>query len=81
MSLADSLKPTRAEVRGDKIQILLRHLKDTDPDEHEALASALGDESYSHADIGRALRAEGHDINAGQVRHWRTKFRDGEVKF
>lgn len=77
MSLANTLVKTN--VRQDKVIALLEKLQGED---RTALTEALQDYElggFSHADISRALRVEGHDISPEQVRGFRNKLKMGQV--
>ena len=71
--LADHLHKSNAKI--DKVELAMKSMT---PDDREVLLNALADSSFGHADIGRALRAEGHGISDSQVRYYRSKMREAE---
>ena len=71
MPLADHLHKSNAKI--DKVELAMESMT---PEDREVLLNALADSSFSHADIGRALRAEGHDLTDSQVRHYRLKMKE-----
>jgi hypothetical protein len=47
--------------------------------EKEAFEQLIHDELWSGPQIASALRGLGHQIDGGQIKHFRTKLRDGKV--
>ena len=61
-------------IRVDRIEEILTHLAETDPEEHDALVDALvSTAEYSGGDISRALTAAGLEATPMQVNHYRRK--------
>lgn len=61
-------------IRVDRIEEILTHLAETDPEERDALADALlSTAEYSGGDISRALTAAGLEATPMQVNHYRRK--------
>ena len=66
MELADHLKASGP--RADRLTIILDSIEGKN---RAALVAALRDPNYGHADIGRALRAVGHDITNNAIGDFR----------
>ena len=66
MALADHLKASGP--RTDRLTIVLDGLEGR---ERALLITALRDPDYLHADIGKALRAEGYDITNNAIGDFR----------
>ncbi|WP_346921378.1 hypothetical protein [Glutamicibacter creatinolyticus] len=74
MSLADELRPSAARI--DKVEQAYLSLGEAD---RVALAQALLDPSFTGPDIARALNKYGHNLDAGQINHYRRKLREGKA--
>lgn len=66
MSLADALEAHKVSKPGPVCSICVL-LKTLDKDDATALTAALTNPAYTHNAITRALRAEGHPVNASSV--------------
>ena len=66
MALADHLTPSGP--RAHRLSIILDGITGTD---REVLVNAILDPDFTHADIGKALRAEGYDITNNSVGDFR----------
>lgn len=75
MSLAARLQPSGAMT--DKVLAAYEALP-TEAD-RDALKAALLDKNFSGGDIARALKAEGFDVDGGQVAHLRRKLASGKA--
>lgn len=72
MGLKDALEANKTMHRGPKCTLCIL-LNKMDPKEQAVLQSALDDEAYTHAAIGRALQAEGYAITANTVQRHRSR--------
>ena len=66
MALADHLKASGP--RTDRLTLILDGIEGED---RAVLIAALRDPGYTHADIGKALRAVGHDITNNAIGDFR----------
>ena len=72
MSLADALEANKTMHRGPKCTLCIL-LNKMDQKERTVLQTALDDDTFTHAAIGRALQAEGYHITANTVQRHRTR--------
>lgn len=72
MSLKEALEKHRTVAKGPRCSLCLL-IQRMDPKEADVLRSALGDDTFTHAAISRALQSEGHKITANTVQRHRTR--------
>ena len=72
MSLADALEANKTSARGPRCTLCVLLTK-MDKADRVALDAALADDTFTHAAISRALKAEGYGITANTVQRHRTR--------
>lgn len=72
MTMADALAAFKTTPRGPKCSLCVLLTK-LDKADKTAVEAALADDTFTHAAIGRALKAEGHHITANTVQRHRTR--------